>query len=231
MDQDPITTFFPRVGGSLYDRATHPHCGQGEVGVVSYPVSFEMDYVQRRSRLTTFFRYLLAIPHFVFATVYGIAFYVVWIIAWFALLFTGRWPASLYEFSGRYLRYLARFSAYMYLGVDQYPPFSGADDPSYPVRVRIAPPLERYSRLKVFFRMIYAIGAMIIRYALGIVLALVSFVAWFVIVVTGRQPESFQNALSFALAYTIRADALLFLITETYPPFGSEAPQAPMAPA
>jgi hypothetical protein len=40
------------------------------------------------------------------------------------------------------------------------------------------------------------------------------------IVVTGRQPESLQNAINFSLAYTIRADALMFLITETYPPFG-----------
>jgi hypothetical protein len=198
---------------------------------MSYPVSFEMDYVEKRSRLTTFFRWLLAIPHFFFAMFYGIAFYVVWIIAWFALLFTAHWPMSLYEFTAGFLRYTARLSAYLNLGVDKYPPFSGAEDDSYPVRVHIAPPLERYSRLKVFFRWIYAIGALIIRYAMGIVLSLVSFVGWFVIVITGRQPESFQNALNFALTYTIRADALLFLITETYPPFGSESAQPPMAPA
>jgi hypothetical protein len=196
---------------------------------MAYPVSFEMDYVERRSRLTTFLRYLLAIPHLFFAFFYGIAAYVVVVIAWFALLFTARWPASLYEFVAGFVRYLARLSGYLYLGVDKYPPFSGAEDDSYPVRVRIAPPLERYSRLKVFFRPIYAIGALIIRYAMGIVLSLVSFVGWFVIVITGRQPESFQNALNFALTYTIRADALLFLITETYPPF--ESAQPPVAPA
>ncbi len=196
---------------------------------MSYPVSFEMDYVARRSRLTTFFRWLLAIPHLIFAAVYAIAFYVVWIVAWFALLFTARWPASLYEFAAGFLRYTARLSAYLYLGVDQYPPFSGAEDDSYPVHVRIAPPLEHYSRLKVFFRWIYAIGAIIIRYAMGIVLSLVSLASWFVILGTGRQPESFQNAINFALTYTIRADALLFLVTETYPPFESAQPTTPPA--
>jgi Domain of unknown function (DUF4389) len=116
-------------------------------------------------------------------------------------------------------------SAYLYLGVDRYPPFSGAEDDSYPVRVHIAPPLDRYSRLKVFFRGIYVILAIVIRYALGIVIEFVAFLSWFVIVITGRQPESLQNALSFALSYTTRADALLFLITETYPPLGdSEVP-------
>lgn len=196
-----------------------------------YPVSFEMDYVARRSRLTTFFRWLLAIPHFFFAAFYGIAVYVVLIIAWFALLFTARWPTSLYEFTAGFVRYTARLSAYLYLGVDSYPPFSGAEDDSYPVRVRIAPPLEHYSRLKVFFRWIYAIGAIVIRYAMGIVLSLVSLASWFVIVATGRQPEAFQSAIDFALTYTIRADALLFLLTETYPPLQSaQPPRSPASP-
>jgi len=184
-----------------------------------YPVEFEMDYAERRSRLTTFFRYFLAIPHFVFATFYGLAFYIVLIIAWFALLFTARWPESLYGFSCGFLRYITRVGAYIYLGVDRYPAFSGADDDSYPVRVRIAPALERYSRLKVFFRPIYAILASVIRYALGIVLMFVAFLSWFAIVVTGRQPAALQNALNFSLRYTTQSDALLFLITETYPPF------------
>jgi Domain of unknown function (DUF4389) len=194
---------------------------------MSYPVAFEMDYVPRRSRLTTFFRYFLAIPLFLFLFVYTIVFYVVWIVSWFALLFTARWPAGLYTFTARYLRYLTRVSAYMYLGVDRYPPFNGNEDDTYPVRVHTAPPLDHYSRLKVFFRFIYAILALVIRYALSIVIAFVAFLSWVVIVVTGRQPEALQSALNFSLAYTTRADALIFLLTETYPPFGESGGVAP----
>jgi hypothetical protein len=183
----------------------------------TYPVSFVMASIEGRSRLTTFFRWFLAIPQMLFALGYSIAFYVVYIIAWFALMFTAKFPAGLYEFTAGYVRYIARFTAYLYLGVDEYPPFSGADDPSYPVRVEIGPPLAKYSRLKVFFRPLYAILAIVIRYALGIVISVVGLISWFVIVVTGRQPESLQNALSFSLSYTTRADALLFLLTETYP--------------
>ena len=113
-------------------------------------------------------------PQFVFAWFYAIAFYVVLVIAWFALLFTGRWPCGLYGFAGGFLRYITRLSAYFFLGVSNYPPFSGAEDDSYPVRVHIAPPLDRYSRLKVFFRPIYAILAIVIRYALGVVLSFVA---------------------------------------------------------
>jgi hypothetical protein len=181
-----------------------------------------MDYIERRSRLTTFFRWILAIPHFFFAAVYGIVFYVVLIISWFAIVFTARWPESLWRFSTGFLRYITRLGAYLYLGVDQYPPFSGGEHDEYPVRVPIAPPLERYSRLKTGFRFIYAILAYVIRYALGIVLGFVAFLSWFAIVITGRQPGSLQNAIDFCLAYTTRADALIFLITETYPPFGSD---------
>ena len=186
-----------------------------------YPVSFEMDFVERRSRLTTFLRLILAIPHLIFASVYGLVFYVVWIVAWFVLLFTGRWPQSLYNFTCGFLRYVSRLSAYLYLGVDQYPPFNGADNDSYPVRVQIAPALERYSRVKVLFLVLYALVAYVIRYAMGIVLSFVSLVSWVVIVITGRQPEALQDALNFSLAYTVRADALMFMLVQTYPPFGS----------
>jgi Domain of unknown function (DUF4389) len=189
---------------------------------LSYPVGFEMDYIERRSRLTTFFRWILAIPQFVFAFFYGIVFEIVLIISWFALLFTARWPEPLYEFTCGFLRYITRLTAYLFLGVDRYPPFSGGPHDDYPVRVPIAPPLERYSRLKVGFRFIYAILAYVIRYALGIVASFVAFLSWFAIVITGRQPASLQGALDFCIAYTTRADALLFLITETYPPFGTE---------
>ena len=125
-----------------------------------------------------------------------------------------------YDFIAGFLRYVTRLTAYLYLGVDAYPPFNGGEHPDYPVRVQIPPPQESYNRLKVFFRFIYAILALVIRYALGIVISIVAFLSWFVIVITGRQPPGLQNALDFSLAYTTRADALLFLLTETYPPFG-----------
>jgi hypothetical protein len=190
-----------------------------------------MDYQPQRSRLTTFFRYFLAIPHELLLLLWGIVVWFAIIGAWFALLFTARWPEGLYNFVGGYLRYLSRVSAYIYLGTDVYPPFNGDDDPNYPVRVFIAPPLAEYSRLKVFFRGIYAILAMIIRYAMTIVIGFVSLLSWFAIVITGKQPQSLQDALYFSLAYVTRADALQFLITQTYPPFGEPQGAPPSTPA
>jgi hypothetical protein len=71
---------------------------------MSYPVTFEMDYIQRRSRVTTFFRIILTIPHLFFLFFYAIGFIVGYVIAWFALMFTARWPESLYGFMGGFVR-------------------------------------------------------------------------------------------------------------------------------
>jgi len=184
-----------------------------------YPVTLEVDYVDRRSRLTTFFRFLLAIPLVIVGYVYLIGLGFVTIAAWFVLLFTGRWPLGMYNFSAGVLRFTSRMNAYLLLTVDRYPPFGLAPDDSYPARLHVAPPLASYSRLKVFFRVIYIIPAYIVCYVLGIVGFLASVVSWLVIVVTGRQPQGLQNAIVFCMSYTMRAYALIYLLTETYPPF------------
>lgn len=186
---------------------------------MSYPVRLEIDYVERRSRLTTFFRVFLAIPLMFVALFYGIAVGLVAIAAWFVLLFTARWPAGMYEFVAGVLRFTARANAYILLAVDPYPPFGLAPVAGHPARLHVDPPLARYSRLKVFFRPIYLIPAYLIAYVLGIFAYILWVVSWFVIVITGRQPAGLQNPMVFCLSYTTRATALMYLLTETYPPF------------
>jgi len=144
------------------------------------------------------------------------------VVAWFALLFTARWPQGLYDFVFGVFRYLTRVYAYLYLLVDPYPPFSIEDDPSYPARVQMAP-IDRYSRLKVLLRIIYVIPAYIIAYVITLVLELVVFVDWIVIVVIGRQPEGLQDVSRFCVTYILRVQALWILVTETYPPFSETA--------
>lgn len=187
-----------------------------------------MDYVEKRSRLTTFFRGITVIPHMIVLSLYGIAAFAAVVVAWFALLFTGRWPRGLYDFVAGYLRIQGRVNAYMLLGVDPYPSFGTGVEPSYPARVHVGEPLPAYSRLKVFFRGIYAIPTMIVNYALSLVAYGVAFVSWIVIVVTGKQPAGLQDALRFSLSYITRAGALMLLVTETYPPLSD--PAAPPEP-
>jgi hypothetical protein len=206
---------------------------------VSYPVTFEVDYVERRNRLTTFFRLLLVIPVGIVLYVFGIVASIAIVIAWFAIVITGRYPQGLYDFVADFNRFLARVTAYAVLLSDPYPPFSGADDPAYPVRMNFAGPLEQYSRLKTFFRIILAIPIMVLRYVLNLLLEVGAFAAWFVILFTGKMPRGLFDLMVLVNSYTARSDAYVFLLTETYPPFqdettrsaGTPGPTIPETPA
>jgi hypothetical protein len=193
---------------------------------MSYPVTFHADYVERRSRLTAFFRLILVIPAAIWLYIYGIVAGFAILIAWFAIVITGRYPEGLYDFVVGYTRMLARVTAYGALLCDPYPPFSGADDPGYPVRMEFAGPLEHYSRLKTLFRMILAIPLLILRYVMGLLLEIGAFAAWVVIVITGKMPRGLFDLMVLANSYTARSDAYLYLLTETYPPFQDDETRA-----
>src|SRR5262245_28463241 len=188
-----------------------------------YPVTFEMDYVEKRSRLTTFFRFFLAIPHFIVLYLYGLAAAIVIIVAWFVLLFTASWPLGMYDFVAGYLRYATRVYGYFWLGTDDYPPFSGNATTPYPVRLNIEAPLADYSRLKVLFRIILMIPPLIINYAMQIVAQVGAFLAWFAIVVLGRQPKGLQDMIGLGLSYHQRSSAYFALLTEDWPPFTDDS--------
>jgi hypothetical protein len=187
-----------------------------------YPITFEVDYVEQRNRLTAFFRLILAIPIFIWIWLYSIVATIAVVIAWFAVVITGRYPDGLYEFMARFNRLLAQAAAYVALLVDLYPPFSGEDDSMYPVRMHFAGPLGEYSRLKAAFRLILAIPILVLRYVLAIMLEVGAIAAWVVIVITGKMPRGLWDLMVLANSYTSRSDAYLFLLTETYPPFQDE---------
>lgn len=186
----------------------------------------------RASRLTTFFRYFTAIPHGIVAIFYGIAAYVAVVIAWFALLITGRYPAGLYAFNAGFVRFLARYQAYSLVAVSRFPPFDGGEHPEYPVVLQVGQPKESYSRLHVFFRFIPLIAVWFIGGFLLFFAYLLAIVAWFAVLVMGRLPDGVHNGLAFCLSYVSRASAYYLLLTETFPSFaGDPADLTPAAPA
>jgi hypothetical protein len=148
------------------------------------------------------------------------------IFAWFAIVITGRFPDGLYQFLAGFIRFLTRATAYTALLCDPYPPFGGAADPSYPIRMDFGRPLPSYSRLKTGFRFILAIPLAVLRWAIGILLQVAAVGAWFVIVITGRLPRGLFDVMVLASSYTARSDACLLLLTETYPPFQDEHTRA-----
>jgi hypothetical protein len=94
-------------------------------------VHIEMDYPDVKkdlSRGMPLVKWFLAVPHYIVLTFLYIAVLVCCIIAWFAILFTGRYPKNIFEFIAGVLRWELRVNAYAFLLItDKYPPFSTKD--------------------------------------------------------------------------------------------------------
>jgi len=180
----------------------------------AHPIGLIVTDDLRRSRLTVFFRLLLAIPHLIWVSLWGIVTEIVVLIAWFAALFTGRVPDGLHNFIASFLRYSIRVTAYIFLLADPFPPFGSGG--SYPVDVRIDP-AARQSRLTVFFRILLAIPAILLTCVFRIVNQIVAFLGWFYCLATGRMNEGMRNISAWLLRYETQTYAYLFLLTERYP--------------
>lgn len=195
---------------------------------MSHPVKLIVDDDLRRTRASVFFRLLLAIPHFVWLFLWGIAAAVVVVINWFATLFRGTSPESLHGFLSDYLRYAIHVGAYVNLLADPYPKFDGTSE--YAIDLEVAPP-QRQNRWTVFFRGLLAIPAIVISAALtgGLgegdtiasafagVLASVAFLGWFASLARAQMPRGMRDAGAYALAYSAQLTAYLFVLTDRYP--------------
>jgi hypothetical protein len=188
-----------------------------------YPISYQADAVlEGRNRLTSFFRYIVSIPWLIVAAIYGFVAQIAAVIAWFAIVFTGRYPEGIYNFNAGYLRMYSRVYSFEHLMNDEWPPFGGDEAPDYPVRIGVPPPLAQYDRLKTGFRFILAIPVILLAVVQGVILYVCAIIAWFAILFTGKLPEGLFNPMRSALAYTTRAGGYLLLITEDWPPFSYE---------
>jgi hypothetical protein len=189
---------------------------------MAYPVHFEVEHQEQYSRLSTFFRVFLLIPQLIVVVFWGIAVDFVVLLAWFAILFTGRYPRGFFNFVATFLSYSTRVSCYGYLLTDKFPPFSGGSPgDGYPVQVSVDWP-ESLSRLTTFFRLFIAIPAYLVLYVLQLLGRLLAFFAWFVVIIIGRLPKGLFEVMELPQRYQLRVTAYLFLVTDTYPWFQEE---------
>jgi hypothetical protein len=196
--------------------------------------------IDNRNRLTTAFRIILAIPHLLLVGgpiaggmmwtsgdansrldwgaggVLGAVAAIVALIAWFAILFTGRYPEGLWNLAAFYLRWRVRAIAYSALLRDEYPPFG---DGEYPARVMLQQPSEPRDRLTVAFRLILAIPQILAVWVLGVAWLVTSIIAWFSILLTGRYPARLYEFGVGVLRWNVRLEAYLLLLHDQYPPF------------
>src|SRR5262249_46456470 len=164
----------------------------------------------RRSRLTVFFRLLLALPHIVWLLLWSIAALVVVIITWFATLFTGQPPRTLHAFLSRYVRYQLHVTAFLYLAANPFPAFDGSEG-RYPPDL-VLPPPARQNRWVTGFRIVLAIPAIIVNSALGWALLICAVYTWFVALARGSAPWGLRNLMAYGLRYAAQMYAYLYLI-------------------
>ena len=185
-----------------------------------YPVRVDAALDAPLSRWLWLVKWLLLIPHVVVLVFLWAAFVVVTVIAFFAILFTGRYPRSLFDFNVGVMRWSWRVHYYGYwaLGTDRYPPFSLHEVPDYPAHLDVDYP-ERLSRGLIFVKWLLAIPHFIVIYVLNIVVSIVLFIAWFAILFVGRMPRGMHGFITGYYRWSYRLFTYLLLLTDAYPPF------------
>jgi hypothetical protein len=240
------------VGVVLLARHQHIDLG-GPAAEAGRPVRLEGRLEEPLSRWLWLVKWVLLIPHFVVLIALWLAFSVVTVVAFFAILFTGRYPRSLFEFNVGVLRWTWRVTYYGYsaLGTDRYPPFTLGHTPDYPATLEVAYP-ERLSRGLVLVKWWllaipqYMVLAVIwgggwaasgtrggVAASLGLVGLLVLFAA-VALLFTGRYPKGMFDFVVGLNRWGFRVVAYVALMRDEYPPFrldqGATEPAAPMPP-
>lgn len=189
-------------------------------GVQAYPLSIRGDLSAPPSRGLWLIKWLLAIPHYIVLIFLSIASFVVWVIAWWAILITARYPRGMHNFNVGVMRWWWRVTFYAgLLGTDRYPPFSLAPDDDYPADLYVEYP-ERLSRLKVVFKWwLLAIPHYIIISffdGLGFAVLIVTGVA---LLFTGRYIEGLFGVQMALNRWKWRVYGYVGLLYDDYPPF------------
>jgi hypothetical protein len=182
----------------------------------THPIRLIVNDDLQRTRLTVFFRLILAIPLLLWFFLWTVIAVLAVIVAWFAALFTARVPDGIHRFLATYLRYRTHAWAYLLLIADPYPGFTGK--PGYPIDLEVDPP-QRQNRLTVLFRVILAIPAGLLTNILSNLSNLLALFSWFIALFTGRVPEGLRNFAALALRIEIQTHAYLALLTGRYPSF------------
>ncbi len=182
-----------------------------------YPLRYDVEYPEELSRWLIFVKWLLAIPHIIILYALGIASSVVGFIAFFAILFTKRYPQGLFDFVVNVSRWGANVGAYSGLLRDEYPPFSW-EPGQYAVTYEVDYP-EELNRWLPLIKWLLAIPHYIVLLFLFIAVYFAYIIAWFAILFTKRFPRGLFDFIVGVNRWNYRVGAYTGLLRDEYPPF------------
>ncbi len=207
-----------------------------------YPVRIEGELDPGLSRWLWLVKVILAIPHFIVLGFLWLAVLVLTVVAFFAILFTERYPRGIFDFNLGVLRWTWRVAFYSFaaLGTDRYPPFTLADVPEYPARLEVPYP-ERLSRGLVLVKWWllaipqYAVVGILVGggsyagarasgrtwgygFETGLIGVLVLF-AGVALLFTERYPRGIFDLVLGLDRWVARVAAYVLLMRDEYPPF------------
>lgn len=174
---------------------------------------------------TLFGAFYIILPHFFILFFLSLWGGVLSFVSFWVILFTGRYPKSMFEYQVQLLRWQIRVNARIGNLADDYPPFGLTSEDSQ-VQLEVPYP-ERISRslllLRTFFGIIYVIiphfFILIFRTIWGSIL---TFLAWFVVLFTKKFPLSWHEFLVGTIRWNTRVGLYMSFMTDTYPPFSSK---------
>ncbi|MHC5906767.1 DUF4389 domain-containing protein [Streptomyces sp. S6] len=212
-----------------------------------HPVRLTAVLDPRLSRWLWLVKWLLALPHYVVLVLLWVACVVVGVVAFFAVLFTGRYPRPLFEFTTGVLRWSWRVGYYTSsaLGTDRYPPFTLADVPDYPARLEVTYP-KRLSRglvlvkwwllaLPHYLVLAFLCGGLRVVWTSGGLISVLVLFAGVALLFTGVYPGGLFDLVIGLDRWVMRVVAYVALLTDVYPPFrldqGGAEPWSEAAPS
>ncbi len=193
---------------------------------MDFPIKFDVVTPERTANWRPLVQWLLGLPHLIIASALGYVSEAVAVISWFVILFTGRLPEGLANFQVMILRYTTRSQLYAGFLYEAYPPFEysmTAQEPGgSPMTLSVTPALENRNRLTAFFRIIWAIPAIIFMILVSIVGVICWFLAFFAVLFTGRWPQGLRNWVLKMTRVSLRVQVYMSLLTDEYPPFATD---------
>ena len=189
---------------------------------MDYPAQIDVQTPDKVANWRPLVHWIMAIPHLIISYVLTIVAEVVAVIAWFAILFTGRMPEGMANVICLALRYQARTQAFVGFLHEEYPPFDFSTTPGdpggTPVRIDFRPALGGRNRLTCALRIIWMIPAAIVTLIIAIIGAICWLIGLFAVLFTGKWPAALYTWVMKSMRASLRLNAYALLLIDDYPP-------------